>query len=155
MSRDWRSRQSLSRTSVSRYKETQRIQHAAGSLPTGGIFMQAGFRSDDRQLETAPEPTDSGPGNADRVSGSISPLLDWLAYTGVVICSLTAALIGLYQVNADVVAYLDLSDAVSLHRWHALFNASWFPLYPALVALGKAAFGNRPQYEFMAARLVD
>ena len=82
-------------------------------------------------------------------------LFDWLVYAGIVVSSLASALLGAYRVEADTVAYLDLSDAVRLHRWHALFNGSWFPLYPAFVALGKAAFGNRPACEFMAARLVD
>lgn len=80
---------------------------------------------------------------------------DWLVYIGVVVCSLVNALVGAYHVNSDTVAYLDLSDAIKNHLWHSVVNAYWFPLYPALLAIGKAFFGYRPQYELMAARLVD
>lgn len=36
-----------------------------------------------------------------------------------------------------------------------MVNAYWFPLYPALLTIARAVFGNRPQYEFMAVRLLD
>jgi hypothetical protein len=65
------------------------------------------------------------------------------------------AVLGAYENVGDTVAYLDLSDAVCLHRWAALFNASWFPLYPAVLTVGRALFGFRPQYDLLAARLVD
>jgi hypothetical protein len=78
---------------------------------------------------------------------------NWLVYAGIVVCSLANALFGLRFATADTVAYLDISDAIRDHRWHSVVNAYWFPLYPALLAVGKACFGNRPQYELMAARL--
>jgi hypothetical protein len=90
-----------------------------------------------------------------RAAGSILQHADWLVYAGIVLCCLTDALVGLYRTDCDTVPYLDLSDAIAGHLWHSVVNAYWFPLYPALLALGKAVFGFRPQYEFMAARLVD
>ena len=80
---------------------------------------------------------------------------DWLIYCGMVACSLANAFFGAYESNADTVVYLDLSDAIKNHLWHSVVNAYWFPLYPALLTLGKACFGFRMQYELMAARLVD
>jgi hypothetical protein len=85
----------------------------------------------------------------------ISLAVDGLVYAGIVLCSITAALIGTYNVDADTVAYLDLSNAIRNHQWHALVNASWFPVYPALLTVGRACFSFRPQYDIMAARLVD
>jgi hypothetical protein len=99
----------------------------------------ARITSEDRGYESAPIPQEA----------------DWLVYLGIIFCALINALIGAYKVEADTVAYLDLSDAVKDHIWHATFNASWFPLYPALVAIAKSLFSYRPQYELMAARLVD
>ena len=80
---------------------------------------------------------------------------DWLIYCGMVACSLANAFFGAYESNADTVVYLDLSDAIKNHLWHSVVNAYWFPLYPALLTLGRACFGFRMQYELMAARLVD
>lgn len=80
---------------------------------------------------------------------------DWLIYFGMVVCSLANALFGTYESNADTAAYLDLSDAIRNHLWHTVVNAYWFPLYPALLTLGRACFGFRIQYEFLAARLID
>src|SRR5258707_5903715 len=71
-------------------------------------------------------------------------ILDWLVYAGIALCSLTAALIATYNVDADTVAYLDLSNAVRTHHWHALINASWFPPYPDMLPLGRAVFHFRP-----------
>jgi hypothetical protein len=116
--------------------------------------MQASGPSDDLQPKIPSERSASTSAESCIMPDS-SPIFDWLIYAGILACSLAVAFIGIYRVEADTVAYLDLSDAVRLHRWHALFNASWFPLYPAVVAVGKAAFGSRPQYEFMAARLVS
>ena len=90
-----------------------------------------------------------------RVTPLKTPLgMDWLVYLGIVICSLTQALLGYQPMTPDAVVYLDIADAIRDHRWHSVFNAYWFPLYPALLAAGKACFGNRIQYELMATRLV-
>lgn len=79
---------------------------------------------------------------------------DWLVYVGMAVCSLTKALAGNVITNADTVAYLDLSDAARAHQWHTLVNGYWFPLFPTLLAAGRALFGFRPQYEMTAVRLV-
>lgn len=79
---------------------------------------------------------------------------DQAIYVGIVVCSFFGALVNQRFVTADTVAYLDLSDAIRDHRWHAVVNAYWFPLYPALLTIGRACFGFRQQYELMAARLV-
>ena len=85
---------------------------------------------------------------------SILNYADWVVYSGIAICSLINALFSLRFTTADTVAYLDISDAILDHRWHSVVNAYWFPLYPALLAVGKMLFGHRLQYELMAARLV-
>ncbi len=95
---------------------------------------------------------------AERPPAALRPVprsADWLIYFGMFVCSLANALFGAYDSNADTVVYLDLSDAIRNHLWHTVVNAYWFPLYPALLTLGRACFGFRIQYEFLAARLVD
>ncbi len=88
----------------------------------------------------------------------ISHLADWLIYAGIAIASLMNALIGAYRTDADTGAYLDLSDAIrnalATGQWHSAINAYWSPLYPALLAVARSAFGFRMQYDFMAARLL-
>jgi hypothetical protein len=96
--------------------------------------------------------------DAERCSGApaaIFRIADWLLYLGIVVCGFTDALIGPYRIDADVVSYLDLTDAFRNHLWRHAVNANWFPVYPALLSLGKAFFGYRLRYEFAAARLVD
>ncbi|MDP9051756.1 MAG: hypothetical protein M3O31_13720 [Acidobacteriota bacterium] len=82
-------------------------------------------------------------------------IIDWAVYAGIAVSTAISALVGRYNVDSDTVAYLDLSNAVRAHQWHALVNASWFPLYPALLTIGRSFFHFRPQYDLMAARLVD
>jgi len=79
---------------------------------------------------------------------------DWLVYCAIIVCTALKALVGNVGHSADAVAYLDLSDAIRDHRWHALVNGYWFPGYPALLALGRAVFGFSTRHEFMAARFV-
>jgi len=86
---------------------------------------------------------------------SIPPKIDLLIYAGIALCSLAQALFGAYRMDADPVAYLDLSDAIRNGDWHSAFNAYWFPFYPTLLAAARAMFGFRMQYELMAARLLD
>ena len=43
-----------------------------------------------------------------------------------------------YQVTADAIAYLDLSDAVFPNTsWHHIISGVWSPLYPLLLGLGR------------------
>jgi hypothetical protein len=53
------------------------------------------------------------------------------------------------------VSYFDISDAIRHHLWHSVVNAYFFPAYPALLLIGRAIFGFRMKYEFMAARMTD
>jgi hypothetical protein len=80
---------------------------------------------------------------------------DWLLYAGIAFATVLQALVGEYRTDSDTVAYFDISDAIRSHDWHHAINANWFPFFPALVTLGRACFGFRPQYELMAARLVN
>ena len=57
--------------------------------------------------------------------------------------------------NGDAISYYDLSDAVRQHAWHATVNASWFPLYPALLTLSRALFHFEPRFDGAAARLLN
>ena len=57
--------------------------------------------------------------------------------------------------KGDTIAYYDLSNAIQQHRWQACFNASWSPLYPALLTAGRALFGFNPRYAAAAGRLVN
>src|SRR5580658_9646008 len=90
-----------------------------------------------------------------RSSVSIWRGADWLLYAGIAFATLLQALVGEYRTDSDTVAYLDISDAIRIHDWHHAINANWFPFFPALITLARACFGFRPQYELMAARLVN
>jgi hypothetical protein len=90
-----------------------------------------------------------------RSSVSIPRGADRLLYAGIAFATLLQALIGEYSTDSDTVAYLDVSDAIRYHDWHHAINANWFPFFPALITLARACFGFRPQYELMAARLVN
>jgi hypothetical protein len=118
----------------------------AGSVPGNSQY----------KISANPAETPSRPHRpASLVQRPLPIAIDWLVYAGMVSCSIIAALVGTYNVDADTTAYLDLSNAVRNHQWHALVNASWFPTYPALLTIGRACFRFRPQYDIMAARLVD
>jgi hypothetical protein len=57
--------------------------------------------------------------------------------------------------NGDSIAYFDLSEAVREHHWHAIFNASWFPLYPACLTLARAFFHFNPRFDGAASHLLN
>jgi hypothetical protein len=82
-------------------------------------------------------------------------LSDLWIYLLIAICCLGAALFSPYFNTADALSYLDISDAIRHHFWHSVVNAYFFPAYPALLLIGRAAFGFRMKYEFMAARITD
>src|SRR5215471_17046661 len=47
-----------------------------------------------------------------------------------------------YQVTADSISYLDMSDgALPGYSWHRLISGVWSPLYPLLVGLARRLFG--------------
>lgn len=54
--------------------------------------------------------------------------------------------VGAYP-NADGISYLDLSDAALAGNWHEFVNAYWSPLFPALIAVGRAILGASPDLE--------
>ena len=79
---------------------------------------------------------------------------DAWVYLAIVFCTVANAVFGGYQPNADVVAYLDISDAILGHHWHSVINGYWSPGYPALLALARIPLGHSLRYELMAARLL-
>jgi hypothetical protein len=96
--------------------------------------------------------------DSDRVALAVAfvPLwADWLIYAGIAVCVFLNALLGRVRTDADLVPYLDISDAIRAHLANSVINAYWFPLYPFLLTLARAASGFRPQFELMAARLLD
>lgn len=88
------------------------------------------------------------------LSGPVPVGVDAALYAGMLGCWLTNVFLGGYSgVDGDTVAYLDFSDLIRHHQWGYAFNASWFPLYPALLTLTRAVFHFRVQYDLLAARL--
>ena len=57
--------------------------------------------------------------------------------------------------NPDGVAYLDLSDEVLAGHWRALVQAYWSPLYPMLLAAGRALAGKDALHETTIAHGVN
>lgn len=80
---------------------------------------------------------------------------EWLTLGAMFLWILATAVISGYDGDGDSPVYLDISDFLHAHRWHAVVNACWFPVYPALLTAGKALFGFRLRYELLAAKLVD
>ncbi len=61
-----------------------------------------------------------------------------------------------YQVSADSISYLDMSDAVLPgSNWHRLINGVWSPLYPFLLGLLRRMFHISPGNEIMAGHLLN
>jgi hypothetical protein len=89
------------------------------------------------------------------IHAKVATWADWVAYAGIVFACFLKAWIGSDGSNGDTIAYFDLSDAIQHHLWRHVVNASWFPGYPVLLALTRALFGYRLQYDLLAARLLD
>ncbi len=61
-----------------------------------------------------------------------------------------------YQVSADSISYLDMSDAVLPgSNWHRLINGVWSPLYPFLLGMLRRMFHISPGNEIMAGHLLN
>jgi hypothetical protein len=60
-----------------------------------------------------------------------------------------------YQLDGDAVSYMDLGDLIRGHQWHAIVNAYWHPLYPALLALGHALFRSTRYNELAACYVIN
>src|SRR6266700_3920021 len=61
-----------------------------------------------------------------------------------------------YQVTADSISYLDMSDGVLPGSdWHRLINGVWSPLYPAILGVFRRVFNISPQHEIVAGHLLN
>ncbi len=66
------------------------------------------------------------------------------------------AWIGRYQLSADSICYLDMSDAVLPgFTWHRLINGVWSPLYPLLLGIVRRTFQVSPSNEIAAGHLLN
>jgi len=101
------------------------------------------------------ESTESGAQSQPSAFAAIPRGADWAVYAGIVLCCVMTAWFGADGSRGDTIAYINLSDAIQHHLWHAAMNASWFPGYPAVLTLGRAVFGYRLKYDLLAARMVD
>jgi hypothetical protein len=71
-----------------------------------------------------------------------------------VAAALAQAIVYRDWVNADSTSYLDMSDGVTTGEWSRLVNATWSPLYPALVGVVRL-FSSSPAWDFPAAHLIN
>jgi hypothetical protein len=69
--------------------------------------------------------------------------------------ALLQAAAALHRANPDAVSYLDLSDRALAGDWAGVVNPHWSPLYPLLLALGRALVGEGRGRELAAAHLVN
>lgn len=70
--------------------------------------------------------------------------------------AVTQAWIRRYQVSADSISYLDMSDALMPGgSWHRLINGVWSPLYPSLLGLFRRLLHISPQREIAAGHLFN
>jgi hypothetical protein len=60
-----------------------------------------------------------------------------------------------YEMTADGISYLDLSDLIARHQWHWVVNAYWHPGYPALLLLGRTVLRSSLWNELTAVRCVN
>jgi len=75
--------------------------------------------------------------------------------TGIFLATLQAW-IRRYEVSADSISYLDMSDAVMPGgNWHRLINGVWSPLYPFLLGLFRRLLHVSPRKEIAAGHLLN
>src|SRR6266567_6253747 len=61
-----------------------------------------------------------------------------------------------FQVTADSISYLDMSDGVLPGGdWHRLINGIWSPLYPFLIGLARRIFQISPTNEIVDVHLLN
>ena len=79
------------------------------------------------------------------------------AFWGVcILLAIGQAWISHYQVSADSISYLDMSDGVLPGSdWHRLINGVWSPLYPAILGVFRRVFNISPQHEIVAGHLLN
>ena len=80
-----------------------------------------------------------------------------LAFWGIgIFLATTQAWIRRYEVSADSISYLDMSDAVMPGgNWHRLINGVWSPLYPFFLGLFRRLLHVSPQEEIAAGHLLN
>ncbi len=73
-----------------------------------------------------------------------------------ILLAIAQAWISRYQVSADSISYLDMSDGVLPGSdWHRLINGIWSPLYPAILGVFRRVFNISPQHEIVAGHLLN
>jgi hypothetical protein len=73
-----------------------------------------------------------------------------------ILLAIAQAWISRYQVSADSISYLDMSDGVLPGSdWHRLINGVWSPLYPAILGVFRRVFNISPQHEIVAGHLLN
>src|SRR6266566_2992259 len=73
-----------------------------------------------------------------------------------VLLAIGQAWVSRYQVSADSISYLDMSDGVLPGSdWHRLINGIWSPLYPAILGVFRRVFNISPQHEIVAGHLLN
>ena len=60
-----------------------------------------------------------------------------------------------FQVDGDAIAYMNLSDYVGAHQWHAVVNGYWQPMYPAFLSVAHALTHATLQNEVRAYYLAN
>jgi Dolichyl-phosphate-mannose-protein mannosyltransferase len=84
-----------------------------------------------------------------------SPVVRRSLFAMLALCLVLEALFSPYDMNADSVSYLDLSDLIHAHQWHWVVNAYWHPGYPALLLLSRMVLGSSLHHELLVARLLN
>jgi hypothetical protein len=82
-------------------------------------------------------------------------LADYCFLAFLFFCCLLSAWVDAKGWKGDAIAYYDLSTAIRQHQWHAIFNASWAPLYPALMTIAQSVFHFDPMYAAASTRLLN
>jgi len=89
------------------------------------------------------------------VPGSVTALRVAFWSVGILLAS-TQAWIFRYQVSADSISYLDVSDGVLPGSdWHRLINGVWSPLYPFLLGIFRRLFSLSPGHEIAASHVLN
>jgi len=60
-----------------------------------------------------------------------------------------------FQLDGDAINYMDIGDYMGAHQWAGVVNGYWHPMYPALLALGRALLHAPLATELRAYYLVN
>lgn len=111
--------------------------------------------------DTAPEPVGAPAANRDgAVVWRLAPTdnvgwAHWVAWIVIIALAVLQALWYRSTLNPDGVAYLDLSDDVLAGHASGLVQGYWSPLFPVLLAAGRAIIGRSAAHETVVAHLVN